>query len=135
MLKCPYCIETRPNRSRLRIHVEMTHSAADTRVNLKASVLTARTVTDVVTDLDVQRVSDPERQAEVSRKLSRAGDELHALRVAAEKTLTRLDKLDNMVLEPAAVRRATLDLVCDKLLDVGNISGYTIVRRMITEGI
>jgi hypothetical protein len=49
--KCPYCIETRPSRSRLRTHIDSTHRHADTRENRAAAALAARKVEDVVADI------------------------------------------------------------------------------------
>jgi hypothetical protein len=52
-LKCPYCPEVRPSRSRLQTHIDGVHRHADTRENRRAAALNARTVEDVVVDLDV----------------------------------------------------------------------------------
>lgn len=174
-LKCPYCIETRPSRSRLQSHVDAVHRQADTRENLKAAVLGARTITDVVPDLDVPPLcicgdpiqlmddddptswihvpgsdtpcTDPipvkrtlaaqgrkslsERLAEQGARMEKAGQEIRDLKAKADDVLARLEALDKAHLEPAAVRRATLNQVWDKLMDAGNITGATLVMRMI----
>lgn len=53
-LKCPYCIEVRPSRSRLQTHIDNVHRDADTRENRRAAALSARTVENVVPDLPAQ---------------------------------------------------------------------------------
>lgn len=174
-LKCPYCIETRPSRSRLQSHVDAVHRAADTRENRQRAVRTARTITNVVPDLDVPalcicgdpiqllddadptswihspgsdtpcldavpvkrtlasqgRTSLTDKLADTGRRLDQAGEEIRDLKAKADAVIERLEKLDRAHLEPAAVRRATLNQVWDKLMDAGNITGAQLVMRML----
>lgn len=174
-LKCPYCPETRPSRSRLQTHVDGVHRHADTSSARQAAVRAARTVKDVVPDLDVPPLcicgdpiqllddNDPtswihtpgsstpcldavpvkrtlasqgrkdlsERLADTGRRLDQAGTEIRDLKAKADAVIERLEKLDRAHLEPAAVRRATLNQVWDKLMDAGNITGAQTVMRMI----
>jgi hypothetical protein len=58
-VKCPYCPEVRPSRSRLQTHIDGVHRHADTRENRRAAALSARTVEDVVTDLDDLSAANP----------------------------------------------------------------------------
>jgi hypothetical protein len=174
-LKCPYCIETRPSRSRLQTHVDNVHREADTRDNRHRAVQTARTITNVVPDLDVPalcicgdpiqlldeddptswihspgsdtpcvdavpvkrtlasqgRTSLTKKLADTGQRLDRAGDEIRELKAKADDIAARLERMDRAHLEPAAVRRATLNQVWDKLMDAGNITGAQLVMRML----
>lgn len=175
MFKCPYCIETRPSRSRLQSHVDNVHRQAEPTHRRKEAVANARKVTDVVTDLDVPALcvcgekieqvdaeDDPlwwthvrpgapctdaipvkrtlasqgrkalsEKLADTGKLLGRAGDEIRELKAQANAVLARLEALDAGVMDPATVRRATLNQVWDKLIDAGNIRGAEVVMRMI----
>lgn len=175
MFKCPYCIETRPSRSRLQAHVDNIHTTRPTH-HRKEAVANARKVTDVVTDLDVPALcvcgeqieqvdaeDDPtwwthvrpgatpctdavpvkrtlaaqgrkalsEKLADTGKRLDRAGGEIRELKAQADAVLARLEALDAGVMDPATVRRATLNQVWDKLIDAGNIRGAEVVMRMI----
>jgi hypothetical protein len=175
-LKCPYCIETRPSRSRLQTHIDGVHRHADTRENRRAAALNARTVENVVPDLDVPALcicgeqieqvdadDDPtwwthvrpgvtpcldavpvkrtlaaqgrkalsERLADTGQRLDKAGQEIRDLKAKADDVARRLEALDAGVMEPATVRRATLNQVWDKLMDAGNLTGAQLVMRML----
>lgn len=176
MFKCPYCIETRPSRSRLQAHVDNVHRQAEPTHRRKEAVAGARKVTDVVPDLDVPPLCicgeqiklmdeevDPtwwvhvpgsgtpcmdavpvkrtlaaqgrkalsEKLADTGKRLDLAGDEIRELKAQADAVLARLEALDAGVMDPATVRRATLNQVWDKLIDAGNITGAQVVMRMI----
>lgn len=70
--------------------------------------------------------------ADTGERLAKAGDEIRDLKAKTDDVLARLEKLDQAHLEPNAVRRATLNQVWDKLMDQGNITGATLVMRMIS---
>lgn len=175
-LKCPYCIETRPSRSRLQTHVDNVHREADTRDNRHHAVQTARTIINVVPDLDVPALCvcgerivlvDPEddptwwthadgaktpcldavpvkrtlasqgrtsltkKLADTGKRLDKAGAEIRELKAKADDIAARLERMDRAHLEPAAVRRATLNQVWDKMIDQGNITGAQLVMRLL----
>jgi hypothetical protein len=156
--------------------VDNVHRQADTEQNRKAAVRGARTITDVVPDLDVPALcicgepieqvdpedepgwwthrmgaktpcTDPqpvkrtlasqgrkqlsERLADTGKRLDKAGEEIRELKAKADEVAARLEAMDRAHLEPAAVRRATLNQVWDKLMDAGNITGAQEVMKMI----
>lgn len=130
MLKCPYCIETRPNRSRLQIHVDNVHRHAGTHVSRKAAVANARKVINVVSDLNIPA---PTRLMSLGEDLDRAGQEIRELKASADAVLARLEALDAAVMAPAAVRSAALNQAWDRMLAEGSMSGARIMQRMIAE--
>lgn len=73
-----------------------------------------------------------ERLTETGANLAKAGSDIADLKAKADATLKRLEALDAQIMDPATVRRATLNQVWDKLIDEGNIAGATIVMRMIS---
>lgn len=177
MLKCPYCPQTRPSRSRLQDHVDNVHRHAEDQLARRRAVAGARTVEDVVADLDVPALCicgnpiqlmdeevDPtwwvhspgsdtpcmdavpvkrtlaaqgrkalsEKLADTGQRLDKAGQEIRDLKAKADDVARRLEALDAGVMEPATVRRATLNQVWDKLMDAGNLTGAQLVMRMIS---
>lgn len=97
MLKCPYCIETQPSRSWLQTHIDGVHRHADTRENRRAAALNARTVENVVPDLDVPTIAS---------RLLAVGEELAALKAAADDVAQRLEALDANDMERVAENAA-----------------------------
>lgn len=67
---------------------------------------------------------------ETGDRLTKAADEIRALREKADAVAARLEALDNTAMNPAQVRRATLMQVWDKLMDQGNITGAQLVMKM-----
>lgn len=132
MLKCPYCIKTRPSRSRLQIHVDNVHRHADVPAVRKAAVASARQIIDVVPDLNVPT---PTRLSAVGTGLEQAGQEIRDLKAAADAVLARLEALDAAVMAPAAVRSAALNQAWDRMLAEGSMSGARIMQRMINESV
>lgn len=205
-LKCPYCPETRPSRSRLVSHVDAMHkNVSVTRRTL--DLRSPQTVEDVVIEgfqgLTVQPIEQnqptgpitiesseqaivvqcvcgapiepldedttypdwhhvfPEQAAlragskcrdaipaaEMPTKadresldaalartgagLAEAGREMAEMRAALDAVDARMAKLDAQLTSPATVRRATLNQVWDRLLDVGDLTGAAIVMKMI----
>lgn len=178
MLKCPYCIETRPSRSRLQDHVDNVHRHAEDQLARRRAVAGARTVEDVVADLDVPALcicgeqieqvdaddDDPtwwthvrpgvtpcmdavpvkrtlaaqgrkalsEKLADTGTRLDKAAQEIRDLKAKADAVARRLEALDAGIMQPAVVRRATLNQAWDKLIDAGDIVGAQVIMRMIS---
>lgn len=142
-LKCPYCPEQRPSRSRLVNHISAAHSDAAASVALVAAVNDAAQVVQHDTAADMIALPDTakadaagradlkQRLAETGERLKTAGAELAELKVKADAVLVRLEALDAGVMDPDIVRRATLLQVWDRLTDAGNTEGVQQVQQMI----
>lgn len=186
-LKCPYCPEIRPSRSRLVTHMSLTHldvspmqRAVDAQgartvedVTVTSPALTIETsdtvhVVQCVCGTPIEPMDEdttypdwthvygvstgkckdaipaagmPTKadRAELNGRLSivgaglaEAGREMAEMRVALDAVDARMAKLDAQLTSPATVRRATLNQVWDRLLDVGDLAGAAIVMKMIS---
>lgn len=72
--------------------------------------------------------------AETGARLAKAGEEIRDLKATADAVARRLEALDAMATSPAAVRRASLLSVWDRLMDKGDITGAQVVMQMIDMG-
>ncbi len=172
-LKCPFCPEIRSSRADIESHVHVFHHQTHTAKERAYGILTARPVTDVVTDLPGQvaditpkcvcgmrivpapqdgsvqwlhapgngtphhqvvpvRGTLPDREpTDLVGRLEAAGRQIEDLKTQADAVIAWLDALDARATAPAAVRRATLNDVWDRLIEINDLRAAGLVRGMI----
>ncbi len=141
-LKCPYCPEVRPSRSRLQQHVDGMHHARDFATR-KTAVQAARTVETVELAPDGTEESSagtptPQdrrdlavRLANHGKALEGAGHEMAQLRYAFDDIDKRMIAMQAALTRPSVVRRATLNQVWDRLIDEGHVQAALVIAKML----
>jgi hypothetical protein len=138
--ECPYCPEVWASQIRLMGHVDRTHREQEPNAFTRRAAVARACISDVTpqdlakpTDAPKGRSDLSERLAAAGERLDRAGEEIRELKNMSGQVLRRLEALDVAAMNPALVRRATLNLVWDRLIDDGNIGGAQMVMRMIDD--